>query len=167
MSAHENLEHAEHAEHASHSNKKIALLISVLALFLRFPKRWAKARKRRRLPTTLSPPTPGISSRPRPSGRQLCVLRPKLWQYNCRQSQMKTARQRSPNRSKTGAIRWPGTSQIQRKWMAARNCARWPKNLSTIATPGLRNITNMNSPRRPSRSASSSPPLRSLPALSR
>ena len=36
MSAHENLEHAEHAEHAAHSNKKIALLISVLALFLSF-----------------------------------------------------------------------------------------------------------------------------------
>jgi hypothetical protein len=35
MSAHENLEHAEHAEHAAHGgNKKIALLISVLALFL-------------------------------------------------------------------------------------------------------------------------------------
>jgi Domain of unknown function (DUF4337) len=36
MSAHENLEHAEHAEHASVSNKKIALLIAVLALFLAF-----------------------------------------------------------------------------------------------------------------------------------
>jgi len=34
MSAHENLEHAEHAQHASQANKKIALLISVLALFL-------------------------------------------------------------------------------------------------------------------------------------
>jgi len=35
MSAHENLEHVENAEHASHGgNKKIALLISVLALFL-------------------------------------------------------------------------------------------------------------------------------------
>lgn len=35
MSAHENLETAEHAEHAKHSgNKRIALLISVLALFL-------------------------------------------------------------------------------------------------------------------------------------
>ena len=34
---HENLEHADHAEHASHGgNKKIALLISVLALFLAF-----------------------------------------------------------------------------------------------------------------------------------
>src|SRR5580658_7421076 len=33
--AHETLEHSEHAEHASHSgNKGIALLISVLALFL-------------------------------------------------------------------------------------------------------------------------------------
>ncbi|HEU4660417.1 MAG TPA: DUF4337 domain-containing protein [Pseudolabrys sp.] len=37
MSAHEHLEHAEHAESASHGgNKKIALLISVLALFLAF-----------------------------------------------------------------------------------------------------------------------------------
>lgn len=35
MSAHENLEHAEHAEHAGHSgNKRIALLIAILALFL-------------------------------------------------------------------------------------------------------------------------------------
>jgi hypothetical protein len=32
--AHEQLEHSEHAEHAAHSNKGIALLISVLALFL-------------------------------------------------------------------------------------------------------------------------------------
>jgi hypothetical protein len=37
MSAHEHLEHAEHAESASHGgNKKIALLISVLELFLAF-----------------------------------------------------------------------------------------------------------------------------------
>ncbi len=34
MSAHESLEHAEHAEHASGENKKIALLIAVIALFL-------------------------------------------------------------------------------------------------------------------------------------
>src|SRR5690349_16926855 len=32
--AHEQMEHAEHAEHASHSNKGVALLISVLVLFL-------------------------------------------------------------------------------------------------------------------------------------
>ena len=34
MSAHEHLEHAHHVEHVSEFNKKIALLISVLALFL-------------------------------------------------------------------------------------------------------------------------------------
>jgi hypothetical protein len=34
MSAHESMEHAEHAEHASGENKKIALLIAVVALFL-------------------------------------------------------------------------------------------------------------------------------------
>ena len=34
MGAHESMEHAEHAEHASSSNKRIALLIAVLALFL-------------------------------------------------------------------------------------------------------------------------------------
>jgi hypothetical protein len=34
MSAHESMEQAEHAEHASGKNKKIALLIAVIALFL-------------------------------------------------------------------------------------------------------------------------------------
>lgn len=34
MSAHESMEHAEHAEHASGVNKKIALLIAVIALCL-------------------------------------------------------------------------------------------------------------------------------------
>jgi hypothetical protein len=34
MGAHESMEHAEHAEHASGENKKIALLIAVIALFL-------------------------------------------------------------------------------------------------------------------------------------
>lgn len=34
MSAHESMEHAEHVEHASGTNKKIALLIAVIALFL-------------------------------------------------------------------------------------------------------------------------------------
>ncbi len=43
MSAHENLEHAEHAEHAAHSNKKIALLIAVLALFLAFSETLGKS----------------------------------------------------------------------------------------------------------------------------
>ena len=40
---HENLEHAEHAEHAGHVNKQIALLISVLALFLAFSETLGKA----------------------------------------------------------------------------------------------------------------------------
>jgi hypothetical protein len=44
MSAQENLEHAEHAEHASHGgNKKIALLISVLALCLAFSETLGKS----------------------------------------------------------------------------------------------------------------------------
>ncbi|MCA6125436.1 DUF4337 domain-containing protein [Bradyrhizobium sp. WSM 1704] len=34
MSAHESMEHAEHAQHAGGENKKIALLIAVIALFL-------------------------------------------------------------------------------------------------------------------------------------
>jgi hypothetical protein len=35
-SAHEHLEHAEHAKHAASENRKIALVIAVLALFLSF-----------------------------------------------------------------------------------------------------------------------------------
>jgi ABC-type nickel/cobalt efflux system permease component RcnA len=41
--AHEQLEQAEHAEHAAHSNKGIALLISVLALFLAFSETLGKS----------------------------------------------------------------------------------------------------------------------------
>jgi hypothetical protein len=43
---HENLEHAEHAQHAAHEgghNKKIALIISVLALFLAFSETFGKS----------------------------------------------------------------------------------------------------------------------------
>jgi uncharacterized protein DUF4337 len=44
---HENLEHAEHAQHAAHSggenNKKIALIISVLALCLAFSETFGKS----------------------------------------------------------------------------------------------------------------------------
>ena len=43
MSAHENMEHAEHVEHAAQSNKKIALLIAVLALFLAFSETLGKS----------------------------------------------------------------------------------------------------------------------------
>jgi hypothetical protein len=43
MSAHENMEHVEHVEHAAHSNKKIALLIAVLALFLAFSETLGKS----------------------------------------------------------------------------------------------------------------------------
>jgi hypothetical protein len=41
--AHEQMEHAEHVEHAGASNKKIALLISVLALFLAFSETLGKS----------------------------------------------------------------------------------------------------------------------------
>jgi hypothetical protein len=41
--AHEELEHAEEAEHIAGSNKKIALLISVLALFLAFAETMGKS----------------------------------------------------------------------------------------------------------------------------
>jgi hypothetical protein len=40
---HEKLDHAEHAEHAASSNKKIALLISVIALFLAFSETLGKS----------------------------------------------------------------------------------------------------------------------------
>ena len=41
--AHEHVEHAEEAEHIAGSNKKIALLISVLALFLAFAETLGKS----------------------------------------------------------------------------------------------------------------------------
>lgn len=43
MSAHKEVEHAEHIEHISGSNKKIALLIAVIALFLAFSETLGKS----------------------------------------------------------------------------------------------------------------------------
>ena len=40
---HEQLEHAEHVEHAGHNNKKVALLIAILALGLAFSETLGKA----------------------------------------------------------------------------------------------------------------------------
>jgi hypothetical protein len=39
----EHMEHAEHVEHAAHSNKRIALIIAVLALFLAFSETLGKS----------------------------------------------------------------------------------------------------------------------------
>jgi len=41
--AHEQLEHAEHAEHAAGTNKRIALLIAIIALFLAFSETLGKS----------------------------------------------------------------------------------------------------------------------------
>jgi hypothetical protein len=41
--AHEQIEHAEHAEHAAESNRKIALIIAVMALFLAFSETLCKS----------------------------------------------------------------------------------------------------------------------------
>jgi uncharacterized iron-regulated membrane protein len=41
--AHEHLEHAEHTEHAAHSNRKIALMIAVIALCLAFSETLGKS----------------------------------------------------------------------------------------------------------------------------
>jgi hypothetical protein len=40
---HEQMEHAEHVEHAAHSNKRIALVIAILALFLAFSETLGKS----------------------------------------------------------------------------------------------------------------------------
>jgi hypothetical protein len=46
--AHESMEHAESAEHASHSNRKIALVIAVLSLFLSLSEMLGKSAHRKR-----------------------------------------------------------------------------------------------------------------------
>src|SRR5438105_15732480 len=43
MTTHENIEHAEHIEHMAGHNKKIALLIAVIALFLAFSETLGKS----------------------------------------------------------------------------------------------------------------------------
>ena len=64
--AHEQLEQAEHVEHAAHSNRRIALLIAVLALFLSFSETLGKSAQTEAISENVESANRGRSSRPRP-----------------------------------------------------------------------------------------------------
>ena len=104
MSAHENLEHAEHAEHASHSNKKIALLIAVLALFLAFSETLGKSAQTNAIADNIKSSDTWNFFRQRQSGRPVFALLPRPWRYSCRYLPVRRARLRPPSKSKPGAI---------------------------------------------------------------
>ena len=102
MSAHENLEHAEHAEHAAHSNKKIALLISVLALFLAFSETLGKSAQTDGKPDNIKASDTWNFFRPRRSDRPACALRLRLGGAIGRSITMRRARRQSPSKSRPG-----------------------------------------------------------------
>jgi hypothetical protein len=64
---------------AENHNKKIALLIAVIALFLAFSETLGKARRPQASSSTSRHRIPGTSSRPRPSARPRCARPPKGW----------------------------------------------------------------------------------------
>ena len=154
MSAHESMEHAEHAEHASGSNKKIALLIAVIALFLALSETLGKGAQ-----------TESISKNVEASN---------LWAFFQAKSIRRTVVQATAEHAKLslGTVGDDAAKAALQKQIddwnktAARyrsepetgegrnNSPSAPSTPSTSATRRRQNITTMKSPRPPSRSAS-------------
>ena len=122
--AHENLEHAEHAEHAAHSNKKIALLISVLALFLRSPRRWARARRPRRSAPMSRPPKPGPFFQAKTIRQTMVRTAAEADESHCRAASDRQPRRRWRSRSRPGrnrgALRFRAGDNEGRKELSER-----------------------------------------------
>ena len=72
MSAHEAMETSEHAKEAAGENRKIALLISVIALFLRF-RNSRQGAQTASISDNVEASNSGPSSRPRPSASTSCT----------------------------------------------------------------------------------------------
>ena len=155
MGAHESMEHAEHAEHASGSNKKIALLIAVIALFLALSETLGKGAQ-----------TEAISKNVEASN---------LWAFFQAKSIRRTVVQATAEHAKLslGADRrrrrQGGAAKADRRLEQDRgalslgagnrrgfgsNSPSAPSRPSTSATMRRRNITITKSPPPPSRSAS-------------
>lgn len=163
MSAHESMEHAEHAEHASGSNKKIALLIAVLALFLAISETLGKGAQ-----------TESISKN---------VESANLWAFfqakTIRRTVVLTASEQgkltlaAADEAQKPAVQkqvddWTKTAQRYRSEprpaKAPSSSPRRPSTPSTSATRRPRNIITSSWPPPPSRSASFWPRPPSSPA---
>ena len=108
---HEHLEHVEHAEEASHSNRKIALLIAVLALFLALSETLGKSAQ-----------TEGLDANIRASD---------LWAFfqakNIRQTVLRTA-------SETWTIELASISDDARKAAMQKQLDTWKKTIDRYET---------------------------------
>ena len=163
---HENLEHAEHAEHASHSgNKKIALLISVLALFLAFSETLGKSAQ-----TTAI--TLNVTSNDLWAFFQAKTIRMTVLSTAAEQMQI-DADQRHRSGGQGGDAEDDRRLEEERRALqrragyrtkAASSSPRAPRRPSTSATRLWRATTITNSPRPRSRSASCWPQPPSSPA---
>jgi hypothetical protein len=108
---HEHMEHMEHAEHAAHSNRRIALLIAVLALFLALSETLGKSAQ-----------TEGLDSNIKASD---------LWAFfqakNIRQTVLRTA-------SETWAVEIASVSDAATKAAMQKQLDTWKKTIDRYET---------------------------------
>jgi len=108
---HEHMEHMEHAEHAAHSNRKIALLIAVLALFLALSETLGKSAQT--------------------EGLDLNIKASDLWAFfqakNIRQTVLRTA-------SETWAIELASISDDAKKAALQKQLDTWKKTIDRYET---------------------------------
>ena len=108
---HEHMEHMEHAEHAAHSNRKIALLIAILALFLALSETLGKSAQT--------------------EGLDLNIKASDLWAFfqakNIRQTVLRTA-------SETWTIELAGIGDDAKKAATQKQLDTWKKTIDRYET---------------------------------
>ena len=154
MSAHESMEHAEHAEHASGSNKKIALLIAVIALFLALSETLGKGAQTEAISKNVEASNLWAFFQAKSIRRtvvQATAEHAKLSMGTVGDDAAKAALQKQiDDWNKTARA----TARSRKPAKVRKNSPSAPSTPSTSATRRPQNITTTKSPRPPSRSAS-------------
>jgi hypothetical protein len=165
---HENLEHVEHAEEASHGgNKKIALLISVLALFLALSETLGKSAQTNAI--TLNVAANDLWAFFQAKTIRITVLTTAAEQMQIEadratDADLKARLGKNIDTWKKNAARYEDDAASKER--AASSFRRGPRTPSTNATRPWRATTNTKSHRRRSRSASCWRRPKSSPAWS-
>ncbi len=152
--AHETMEHAEHAEHAAHSNRKIALVIAMLALFLSFSETLGKSAQTEAISANVK--SSNLWSFFQAKTVRMTMVRTateelKLQAANATDPAAKAAMEKQIDAWQKTAARYDFEPETHegRKELAER-----AKEAEESAISHWRNITTMRSRRRRSRSAS-------------
>jgi len=154
MGAHESMEHAEHAEHASGSNKKIALLIAVIALFLALSETLGKGAQTEAISKNVEASNLWAFFQAKSIRRTVVQATAEHAKLSLGVTPTPPRKPRCKSRSTTGPRPRRAIARSRKPARARRNSQNAPSRPNTSATRRPQNITTTKSLPQPSRSAS-------------